>query len=132
MHHLNVESMMTYLDGETSEAEKSAIEAHLASCPECAELRQQLEDVSLCLSNDSPVGPPEDVLQAGIRVFPAIAPQKEGLRAILASLVDDTFDHPVLAGVRSAGARPRQLLYRARDFDVDVKIDSTEANGRIT
>ena len=40
--------------------------------------------------------------------------------------------HPALAGVRRVGAPPRQLLFRAGDVDVDVKIESMEANDRIT
>jgi len=54
------------------------------------------------------------------------------LRKIIASLVFDTYDEPLLAGVRRVGAPPRQLLFRAGSVDVDVKIESMEAHDRIT
>jgi len=54
------------------------------------------------------------------------------VRKIVASLVFDTFDEPALAGVRRVGAPPRQLLFRAGDVDVDVKIESVESNERIS
>jgi hypothetical protein len=47
-------------------------------------------------------------------------------------LVFDTYDQPMLAGVRRVGVPPRQLLFRAGDVDVDIKIESMEANDRIT
>jgi hypothetical protein len=60
-------------------------------------------------------------------------PQAKGsLRRLIASLVYDTYDQPMLAGVRRVGAPPRQLLFRAGEVDVDVKIESMEANDRIT
>jgi len=60
-------------------------------------------------------------------------PESKGtLRKIIAALVFDTYDQPMLAGVRRVGVPPRQLLFRAGDVDVDVKIESMEANDRIT
>ena len=64
---------------------------------------------------------------------PVMQPSAGGkIRKIIAALVFDTFEQPALAGVRRVGAPPRQLLFRAGDVDVDVKIESMEANDRIT
>jgi hypothetical protein len=87
----------------------------------------------LQLREDSSFEPPTEALEWGINLFqPVMQPEKGGVRKIIASLVFDTFDQPMLAGVRRVGVPPRQLLFRAGDVDVDVKIESMEANDRIT
>ena len=85
------------------------------------------------LREDSAFEPPAELVQWGVDLFqPVMQLEKSGLRKIIAALVYDTFDQPMLAGVRRVGAPPRQLLFRAGDVDVDVKIESMEANDRIT
>src|SRR5262249_21158891 len=58
--------------------------------------------------------------------------EKGGLPKFIASLVFETFDQPMFAGVRRVGTPPRQLLFRAGDGDIDVKIESIDPNDMIT
>src|SRR2546425_6856860 len=133
MRHVSAENLMNYMDGQTSDVEKSTLETHLLGCKDCAELNQELRALVSRLREDSSFEPPADLVQWGINLFqPVMQPAVGGLRKIIASLVFDTFDEPMLAGVRRVGAPPRQLLFRAGDVDVDVKIESMEANDRIT
>ena len=134
MRHLSTENLVDYMDGKASDAERSAVDGHLASCSECSELKQELQYLLTRLQEDASFEPPADVVQWGVNLFqPVIQPQSGGkLRKIIASLIFDTYDQPMLAGVRRVGAPPRQLLFRAGDVDVDVKIESMEANDRIT
>jgi len=80
--------------------------------------------------------PPADTLRWGMNLFQPMLQPKESVgarvRKIVASLVFDTYDEPAPAGVRRVGAPPRQLLFRAGDVDVDVKIESMETNDRIS
>jgi len=133
MLHVSAENLMNYMDGHISDVEKSTMETHLLSCKNCAELGQELRALVSRLREDSSFEPPAELVQWGINLFqPVMQPAVGGLRKIIASLVFDTFDEPMLAGVRRVGAPPRQLLFRAGDVDVDVKIESMEANDRIT
>jgi len=133
MRHLTVENIITYMDGQGSDVEKSTLETHLAGCKECSELKQEFQTLMFQLREDSSFEPPAEVVEWGVNLFqPVMKPEKGGLRKIVASLIFDTFDQPLLAGVRRVGAPPRQLLFRAGDVDVDVKIESMEANDRIT
>jgi hypothetical protein len=89
------------------------------------------------LQADSSYEPPAQLMQWGIDLFqPVVRPEAVGagawVRKFVASLVFDTYDQPLMAGVRRVGAPPRQLLFRAGDVDVDVKIESMETNDRIT
>ena len=134
MRHLTTENLIDYMDRKTSDVEKSTLEGHLASCAECAELKQEFQALIVRLQEDSSFEPPAGLVQWGENLFqPIMQPTAGGkLRKIIAALVFDTYDQPMLAGVRQLGAPPRQLLFRAGDVDVDVKIESMEANDRIT
>ena len=135
MRHVTVENLINYMDGLTPDVEKPTLESHLKSCPECTELHQEFQALVIRLRADASFEPPAEALRWGINLFqPVLQTQSRsgGLRKMIASLVFDTFDQPLLAGVRRVGAPPRQLLFRAGDVDVDVKIESMEANDRIT
>jgi len=120
------------MDG-TLDVEKTTLESHLINCGECSELKQELQVLMVQLQEDSSFEPPAELLQWGLNLFqPVMQPSVGGIRRMIASLIFDTYDQPILAGVRRVGAPPRQLLFRAGDVDVDVKIESMEANDRIT
>jgi len=133
MRHVTVENLVNYMDGLASDADKSTLETHLIGCNECKDVKQELYSLMTGLREDSAFEPPADLVKWGVELFqPVMQPKAGGLRRFIASLVFDTFDQPALAGVRRVGAPPRQLLFRAGDVDVDVKIESMEANDRIT
>jgi len=116
--------------------EVQSVESHLSACSECVELKHEVQNLTTRLREDATFEPPPELVQWGISLFqPLFQPVEQvpgKLRKIIASLVFDTYDEPLLAGVRRVGAPPRQLLFRAGSVDVDVKIESMEANDRIT
>jgi len=127
---------MDYVDGKSTVEDQGTVEAHLGSCAACAETKQSLQSLSIRLMSDSRFEPPAELVRQAVDLFqptfqPSIQPLS-GLRKIIASLVFDTFDQPLAAGVRRAAAPPRQLLFRAGGVDVDLKIDSADVNDRIT
>jgi hypothetical protein len=135
MRHITIENLMTYLESNSSDVEKLTLETHVAACGDCADLKQEFQNLLLRLKEDASFEPPADLMQWGIDLFqPVMQPTDDvsRFRKFIASLVFDTYDQPMLAGVRRVGAPPRQLLFRAGDVDVDVKIESMEANDRIT
>ena len=134
MRHVTLENLIDYIEHRTSSVEKSTLEDHLTNCSDCGELNQEFQVVIARLREDASFEPPVELLQWGINLFQPVAQPKgaSGLRKFIASLVFDTYDQPMMAGVRRVGAPPRQLLFRAGDVDVDVKIESMEANNRIT
>jgi len=133
MRHLTAEAVVNYMDGSLPEAERPAIELHLNSCKDCAELKQEFQSLITRLQADASFEPPADLVQWGVNLFqPVLQTKPGGLRKFIASLVFDTFEQPLFAGMRRVSAPPRQLLFRAGDVDVDVKIESMEANDRIT
>jgi hypothetical protein len=124
------------MDRQGSAESKTMVESHLSQCSDCLELKQELEQFVHQLQADSAFEPPAELVQWGVNLFQPMLQPKETVggkvRKFVASLVFDTFDEPMLAGVRRVGTPPRQLLFRAGDVDVDVKIESMEANDRIS
>ena len=136
MRHVSVENLMSYMDGKALSEDTSGIESHVLTCSECSELKKELQDLSIQLREDSSYEPPAELVQWSVNLFQPlfqpVATVGGKLRKIIAALVFDTYDEPMLVGVRRVGAAPRQLLFRAGAVDVDVKIESMEANDRIT
>ena len=134
MRHATVENIVSYMTGEPTDVEKLTFEDHLVTCPECSDLKQEFQALLSRLREDSSFEPPADAVQWSVGLFQPITRResKGAVRKIIAALVFDTYDEPMLAGVRRVGVPPRQLLFRAGDVDVDVKIESMEANDRIT
>jgi hypothetical protein len=134
MAHLSIENLVEYIDKRISESMKAEVESHLADCTKCFQEKEELQGLVLQLQQDASFEPPADLVQWGVSLFqPILKPSPAGkLRRIIASLIYDTYDQPMLAGVRRVGVPPRQLLFRAGDVDVDVKIEAMEANDRIT
>lgn len=124
MEHLSTEDILTYLDGKATETEKRALEAHLAVCAKCKEEKRQIHALELRLRIEPSCEPSESAVQSWINLFhERRQPKKPSLGTMIASLIFDSFDQPLLAGVRRVGVPPRQLLYRAGAIDVDFKID---------
>ena len=133
MAHLNVEELVSYVEGQAGVAARPVIEEHLHACIDCAEVSQEIQHLLTRLQQDAAFEPPVEVLQQSISLFqPVIQFASNKVRKIIGVLVFDSFEQPALAGMRHVGAPPRQLLFRAGAVDVDVKIESMEANDRIT
>jgi hypothetical protein len=118
--------LIDYLDGALSKDETAAISEHLASgCVECAADRNWYERVRSLAAADDSVLPPLWVLKRGLRVFDlarAQVPRSSSSGHLIASLVYDSMFKLGAAGVRSADAFNRQLLYRAAGYSVDVQL----------
>jgi anti-sigma factor RsiW len=137
MQHVSTENLLTYLDGKATDAEKSALEAHLAVCTECSESRKEIQGLEHRLRMEPKFEPPAHMVQAWFDLFSvprhsSPEPKKISLRRIIASLVFDSFAQPLLAEERGVAAAPRPSLYRAGDTGVDVKIEITETDEGIT
>jgi hypothetical protein len=136
MQHITLEDLIDYMDSKVSDVKTMTLQTHLSGCEECRKEEQEFHLLFETVRDDASFEPPAAVFRWGIDLFqPVMQPQGSAgqcVRRIIASLVFDTYDQPMLAGVRRVGTPPRQLLFRAGDVDVDVKIESMEANDRIS
>jgi anti-sigma factor RsiW len=118
------EDLTAYAAADLDPSERAAVEAHLRSgCPDCG---RELAAIAGLRRLTSPVrleDPPTWVLERAARI------PREGrdgsLAALLgrmADLVVDTLRDPLPQGARAAAALSRQMLYRALDYDIDVRV----------
>ena len=135
--HVGVEEVIEYVEGNAAPDARQGMETHFSTCSSCRDLLGEYELLLTQMNEDASFEPPAELVQWGINLFqPILQPAKETvgkkIKKFVAALVFDTYDEPMLDGVRRVGAPPRQLLFRSGDVDVDVKIESMEAEDRIT
>jgi hypothetical protein len=153
--HIETESLSAYLDGETTPAERTLIEAHLAACTVCTEQAGSLRRASAALAALPVVGPTVDQARA---IRQAVIAQTEkraggiyrrwravyGLAAAVALVVLGVVGYSVITpgkgarvtGVTSAAGKSIALPELVTDQQVKQVVTSrpevTAATGRYT
>jgi len=118
--HLSLEAIIDLLEDRSEDK-------HAVQCSEC---RGRVEEWRLLHSRlhktrltDAPVA----VLKAAY----GIMEPRPGFGQIMASLIFDSFTQPAFAGARGADTS-RQLVLRAAEFDVHVRVSGKPENRQIT
>lgn len=141
MRHLSVETILDQIEDKARNAHDARKAEHLETCGKCSAKAQQLQELLTFMAEDVANDPPAESVLWGVQLFQPVIRLESGTGAGLnpifriAKLVFDSFEQPLTAGVRAgvmgAGAIPRQLLFRAGQVDVDVRIES-RADNRIS
>ncbi|MBO0911897.1 MAG: hypothetical protein J2P13_08895 [Acidobacteria bacterium] len=96
---------------------------HLEICPDCTQEVGRWRQLEIDLERSHLKSASDQALQKAIHIYPQ---QPEGgdfrIRSILASVVFDTFLQPAMAGSRGSATSTRQLVMRAEEFDIHIKI----------
>ena len=123
------ERLIDHLDGRLEAAAAETVAAHLAAgCQRCISDQTWYESVRRVTAADDSIAPPLWVLKMATRIFesernrPALSAR---LGSIVAALVFDSRRGPVLAGVRTTQWVDHQFLYRADDFKIDLRLESS-------
>jgi hypothetical protein len=127
MAHLTYETLLNYLEGHLSAAQKDEADAHLnVPCDSCQRRRLLLQNVLRSAEKDQTIPPPPSVLKSAIDI-PLTHPKntQPGLLTRLVAAL--TFDsHLQLSSALTRGAaRERQMLFSADQVDIDLQIKST-------
>ena len=126
------EILIAYAAAEIEPVERERVEAHLAhGCDACAVALGVVDEVRRIARSGALEDPPARVLARAQRV-PADA-RDRGLAALagrIAGLVFDTLRDPLPSGARAGAPSTRQMLYRALDYDIDVRVAASDA-GRV-
>ena len=125
MRHPTTETILDFLENKAASASLDSLEEHLTSCGRCESKSQEFQQLTGFLQEDAANEPPSHLLEWSVELFqPVLRPQGSTLRRIFGALVFDSFEQPLPAGIRSVGSVPRQLLFKAGDLDIDVRIES--------
>jgi hypothetical protein len=119
--HLSLEIALDFLGGRLDPDKTMFWKQHLESCHECVQEIGRLRQLKVDLGRSHLTSASDQELQKAIQIYPQ-KPEGGGLRSILASLVFDSFMEPAMAGARGTAAAARQIVMRAEEFDIHVKI----------
>jgi hypothetical protein len=124
MKHLELEAAVDFARGFLPGAQKTRIMDHLAQpCERCVALVAWAEAIAAIATNEPRFEPPAEVVQRAIEIFPTRAQATRFRERRLARLVFDSFREPLAAGIRSTERGTRQVMYRAGDVYVDLRLD---------
>jgi anti-sigma factor RsiW len=121
MEHFSEQVWANFVRGTGSPAEAATVEAHLSGCAECVAMLHRWDEVKTIAACECMYTPPDPVVRMARLEFAAL--RRDDARAITAKLTFDTFAQPLLAGVRSMTATPRQVVYEADGLTVDLRFD---------
>lgn len=126
------EILLSFAAGDPESDARGPVEAHLAGgCPSCERELVAFAELRRIAGSDVLESPPAGVLARAQRI-----PEDRrrnpiaGLAGALAALVFDTLHDPLPRGARASGSPSRQMLFRALDYDIDVRVIPAEP-GRV-
>src|SRR5262245_55612123 len=120
--HLSSEDALDLLDGWIEPSRLVVLNTHIAECLDCMRKLEQWRDIHSLLNRSHLARAPKEVMSRAAAIFDApIAEARASIPQIVASIVFDSFAQPALAGARGE-EEFRQVVFRARDYDVHVKI----------
>ena len=118
--------LIDYLDGHLATSDASRVAQHLETgCTSCSSTQQWYERTVSIASSDDSCDPPPWVLKRALRIYETQRDRPrvlERLGRAVAALVFDSVALPAVEGVRSTQSANRQLLYRVRDYSIDLQI----------
>lgn len=131
MKHYPQEDWADFARGATGEREP-AMKQHLKRCGECRQTLAIWQQVTQMAAQEATYEPPADAVRVAKSYGATLAPErKRSLAALVAGLIFDSQSETALAGIRSAAAAPRQLLYRSGEFNIDLRIEKETGRERV-
>jgi hypothetical protein len=120
MKHFQAEEWADLVRDVASAEAARAMQEHLHDgCQACQAIVDGFRAVVEVSAREANCEPPDHVVRSVKALLALARPQKR----TLAALVFDSLRQPVLAGVRSAGAAARQIVFKSGDVVVDLKLD---------
>jgi hypothetical protein len=130
--HFGNEDWADFANGQVHGERKEAMQRHLtAGCKACSNALALWTRVSETARRESAFQPPDSALRHVRAAFSMLAEKKHRKAFEVPKLVFDSLWQPAMAGVRSTLSAPRQVLYRAGDFAVEMRIEPEPNSERV-
>lgn len=132
MEHFSEQAWADFARGFGAPGKAQGIHAHLAAgCLGCKAAHGFWGRLQTTALAESVYTPPSNLVRQMKMEF-AASQNVQPAEWTVASLLFDTFSRPQLAGVRSAAATPRQLVYEANGLVVDLRFDRMVPSGMVS
>lgn len=126
--HIPFDRLVDWVEARLSAEERDQLQRHLTSCAHCRQELTQIERLFGLLQSDTTVDPPPAVINRAVRIFrprqAEVTPPL--LQRIVAALQFDSLQLAPSMGLRSGAGTPRQLLFSAGDYDLDLRLTPVE------
>lgn len=120
--HLSSETALDFVEERLDQDQKTFWQQHLESCEECTQEVHRWRQLRVDLERSHLKSASDRELHKAIQIYQRRPGGGSTVRSVVASLVFDSFMQPAMAGARGARTAARQLVMRAEDFDIHVKI----------
>src|SRR5947199_5462540 len=127
MEHFREEVWADFVRGTDTANEHTAMAEHMHGCSDCAAELSSWQNVKTMADREAMYSPPENSVRMAKLEFAA----QQEFEAATAKLTFDTIAQPLLAGVRSMTATPRQMVYEADGLTVDLRFDQQPGSNKI-
>jgi hypothetical protein len=118
---INYEQLVDLAEGRIASADANMVRQQIANTPAASELAA-LDRLVQLMRSDKSEDAPSYVIQRALRLMRQPAPERGGLRRLLALVQFDSYHQPLAAGVRSGPDAVRQMLFVAEDTELDLRI----------
>jgi hypothetical protein len=122
--HLNSEIALDFLELRLTKEQMMFWSQHLEQCNDCADIAARWAHLAGGLKRSHLMSASDEELERAMNIFRArteAGPSR--FQTVFAAIVFDSFLQPAMAGVRgTAPANARQLILRADEFDIHIRI----------
>ncbi len=134
MKHYKDNDWADWARGAVTGERQSLMKAHLDSgCKKCQRVAELWRSVVQAAANEAFYEPDSSALRIAKSLAAGLpAAEQKSLAHVIAELVFDTARQPLLAGVRNVTATPRQLMYRAAEHTIDLRVERQAGSDRMT
>jgi hypothetical protein len=134
MSHFAEQDWIEFTRDKVTPERGEAMQQHLdAGCEPCWKALELWRHALEIAGREADYQPPESAVRSAKGAFALYKPAGAGSRVRdIAQLILDTFQQPVLAGVRSTNLATRQLLYKAGPFQIDVRLEQLPGSSRLS
>jgi len=133
MEHFTTEQWIDFVNQVIPPKRLEAMRKHLGSgCKRCEEKMARWQKVRDIAASEAKFQPPVETVRVAKAAFVAAGMGKQKERGNrLVEVLFDSFLQPVPTGARSTAMGPRQMLYRADSYQIDVQIEGQSGGHRL-
>jgi hypothetical protein len=131
--HFASEDWTDFVNGQLSQEKTQSMQRHLdTGCAKCSQSVALWRCVSQSARREAQFEPPASALRHIRNSFAVASAPKRAKRTFeIPRLVFDSLWQPALAGVRSAAGAPRQVMYRAGEISIEMRLEPEPNSERV-
>src|SRR5689334_5742873 len=120
--HLSPETALDLIEERLTDHQEEFWLRHLELCMECTAEIGRWRELKTGLRRSHLSSAPQESVKSAVQIISSQPVESGRLSPARAEIIFDSFLQPAFAGVRGGSAAARQLVMRAEEFDIHIKI----------